>query len=117
MPSLDARQKNNIMTEVFRNYDSAMIGHLQSLLETNGIKTCLRNEFAALTTTVFSETSSTLCILEDADVERGVMVIRDYLEASRASSDEEVVCAACGELSPGTFAACWKCGAPLDPKS
>jgi hypothetical protein len=105
------------MTEVFRSYDSASIGHLQSLLESNGIKTYLRNEFAALTTTVFSETSSTLCILDDADVDRGVMIIRDYLEASRASSDEEVVCAACGELSPGTFAVCWKCGAPLNAKS
>ena len=105
------------MTEVFRNYDSTTIGHLQSLLETDGIKTYLRNEFAALTTTVLSETNSTLCILDDADVERGVMIIRDYLEASRTSSGEEMVCEACGELSPGTFAVCWKCRAPLYTKS
>ena len=111
-----SRQKNNTMTEVFRNHDSATIGHLQSLLESNGIKTYLQNEFAALTPIIFSETGSALCILDDADVERGVTIIREYLEASNASSSKELTCANCGELSPGTFAVCWKCGEPLETK-
>jgi len=104
------------MTEVFRNHNSATIGHLQNLLETNGIRTYLKNEFAAVTTTVFSETGSALCILDDADVERGVMIIREYLDASNTTSGEERGCADCGELSPGTFAVCWNCATPLDAK-
>ncbi len=104
------------MTEVFRNHDSATIGSLQSLLESNGIKTYLQNEFAALTTIILSETATALCILDDADVERGVTIIREYLEASNASAAKELTCPNCGELSPGTFAVCWKCGQPLETK-
>lgn len=102
------------MTEVFRKQDSATIGHLQSLLESAGIRTYLRNEYAASTTIAVPEVTPALCILDDADLERGVMLIRDYLEASSVSMDKEVTCAACAELSPETFANCWKCGAPLD---
>ena len=105
------------MTEVFRKQDSATIGHLQSLLESKGIKTYLRNEFAAITTIAVPEVTPALCILDDADVERGVILIRDYLEASRTSSETPQACASCGEVSPGTFAACWKCDAPLDSNS
>ena len=105
------------MTEVFRKQDSATIGHLQSLLESNGIKTYLRNEFASSTTIAIPEVTPALCILDDADVERGVILIRDYLEASSASSETTQTCASCGEISPGTFAVCWKCEAPLDSNS
>jgi hypothetical protein len=92
------------------------MGHLQSLLESADIRTYLRNEFAASTTIAIPEVTPALCILDDADLERGVMLIRDYLEASSASLDEELTCGTCGELSPGTFAACWKCGGSLDSK-
>lgn len=102
------------MTEVFRKQDSATIGHLQSILESNGIKTYLRNEFAASTTIAVPEVTPALCILNDADVERGVTLIRDYLESSIAISETCLTCANCGEISPGTFSKCWKCEAPLD---
>ena len=105
------------MTEIFRSFDSATIGYLQSHLETNGIKTYLRNEFGALTTVVFSETGTTLCVLDDAEVERGRLLLREYFEASMTSPGEELVCPDCGESSPGTFVVCWKCGSSLDAKS
>ncbi|MES2921585.1 MAG: DUF2007 domain-containing protein [Verrucomicrobiota bacterium] len=67
------------MTEVYRNRDSAKIGHLQSLLESEGIRTYLRDEYGA--STAFPEVTPALCILEEADVERGVELIRAYLES------------------------------------
>ena len=103
------------MTEIFRNRDSATIGHLQSLLESEGIRTYLRSEYAASTT--FPEVTPALCILEDADVERGAELIRAYIESSSACPNEEQTCPQCGEISPGTFAVCWKCGAALDSRS
>jgi Putative prokaryotic signal transducing protein len=103
------------MTEVFRNRDSALIGHLQSLLESEGIKTYLRNEYASSTTIAIPEVTPALCILEDVDVERGVELIRAYIESSSAGAEVEQTCPRCSETSPGTFAVCWKCGAALDP--
>jgi hypothetical protein len=99
------------MIEVYRNQDSATIGHLQSLLESEGIRTYLRNEFASSTTITVSEALPALCILEDSDIERGVELIRAYIESCSANSNEEQTCPQCGETSPKTFAVCWKCGA------
>jgi hypothetical protein len=99
------------MTEIFRNRDSAAIGHFQSLLEAEGIRTYLRDEYAASTS--FPEVTPALCIIEDADVERGVELIRAYIESSNSSPNKEQTCPQCGEIVPGTFAVCWKCGAAL----
>jgi Putative prokaryotic signal transducing protein len=109
-------QKNKSMTEVFRKQDSATIGQLQSLLESAGIQTYLRNEYASCTTIATPEVTPALCILDDSDVERGVLLIRDFLESASVGLDKETTCASCGEPSPGTFATCWKCGESLDSK-
>ena len=100
------QQKSKLMTEVFRNRDSATIGHLQSLLESEGIGTYLRNEHAASTTIAIPEVTPALCILEDTDVERGVNLIRAYIESSNAGPHEEQTCPQCSKTSPGTFAVC-----------
>ena len=104
------------MTEVFRNRDSVTIGTLQSLLESVGIRTFLRDEHGA--STAFPAVTPALCILEDADVARGVELIRAHLESSTASSNiDEQTCPQCGEISPAAFAVCWQCGEALDSKS
>jgi hypothetical protein len=61
------------MTEVFRNRDSVTIGTLQSLLESEGIRTSLRDEYGE--STAFPTFTPALFILEDQDVERGVELI------------------------------------------
>jgi hypothetical protein len=100
------------MTEIFRNRNSVTIGHLQSLLESAGIRTYLRDEHGG--NTAFPEVTPALCILDDADLERGVELVRAYLESSGAGSNEELTCPQCGESSPGAFAVCWNCGAALE---
>jgi hypothetical protein len=97
------------MTEVYRNQDSVTIGHLQSLLEANGISTYLRNDYVASTTMPFPEVTPALCILKNADVERGVTLIREHIKKTDTVTDVELTCESCGEVSPGTFATCWKC--------
>ncbi len=110
----DLRKETIPMTEVFRNRDSVAIGSLQSLLESEGIRTYLRDEHGG--NTAFPIVTPALCILVDADIDRGVALIRDFLESASVGLDEETTCSGCGESIPGTFANCWKCGAFLDPK-
>jgi len=102
------------MSEVFRNRDSATIGHLQSLLEAEGIRTCLRNEYAASNTIAIPEVAPALCILEEEEVERGVELIRAHIEPSLAIPNEEQACPEYGERRPGTFLQCWICESLLN---
>ncbi|GAA5121339.1 DUF2007 domain-containing protein [Luteolibacter yonseiensis] len=95
------------MTEVFSSRDSATIGLLQSLLEAEGIRTYLRSEHAA--TVTYPAVVPALCILDEADVERGVELIRENLRQGEAGSEEEHTCPQCGEKSPGGFEKCWSC--------
>jgi len=102
------------MIEVFRSRDSVIVGHLQSLLESEGIETYFRNEHVANTAIAISEFTPVLCILDEAEVDRGGDLIRDYLGSSTEGVSADQTCSKCGETSPGAFAACWKCGAHLD---
>ena len=116
MPPLYVRQEFTLMTEIFRNRDSVTTGTLQSLLESEGIRTYLRDEYGA--STAFPTVIPALCILEDEDVERGVEMIRAYIDSSNASPKvDEQTCPQCGEISPGAFAVCWKCGEALNSRS
>ncbi|RYD33491.1 MAG: hypothetical protein EOP85_20735 [Verrucomicrobiaceae bacterium] len=101
------------MIEIYRNRDSSTVGTLQSLLESEGIRTYLRNEHVSGTTVAIPEVYPALCVLEEADVERGVELIRGYIEEPRDESGPELTCPKCGEKSPGTFDACWNCGAQI----
>lgn len=74
-----------MMIEVYRDRDSATIGHLQSVLEAEGIRTYLRNEHASSTTIPIPEVTPALCILEEDQVGRAVELIRSYLDAPQAA--------------------------------
>ncbi|RYD18475.1 MAG: DUF2007 domain-containing protein [Verrucomicrobiaceae bacterium] len=100
------------MTEIYRNHDSATVGVLQNLLEANGIKTYQRNEHASGTTAVV-DVYPALCVMDEADVERAVQLVRGYTEVPRDEFGPELTCPKCGETSPGNFDACWNCGAQI----
>ena len=102
------------MIEIFRKQDATTVGLLQNLLESEGISTYFRNEYVSTNGIALPDFTPALCILNEADVERAVELIRTYIESSRDESSEELTCPECGESSPGTFAACWNCGASLE---
>ena len=102
------------MIEVYSSRDSVVVGHLQGLLESEGIKTFYRNEFVASMTVEAPVFAPVLCVLNEGDAERAAEVIRGYLEEATAVSGEDWTCAGCGEVNPGTFAECWSCGKALD---
>ncbi len=49
--------------------------------------------------------------VEDEDVERACAVVGEF--RCRGTPTANRLCAYCGEINPGTFELCWKCGAGL----
>lgn len=99
------------MIEIYRSRDSATVGSLQGLLEAEGIRTYVRNDSVSRMMVEIPEVYPALCVLDEEDVDRGVELVRDYTEAPRNETGPERICPKCGENSPGTFDACWNCGA------
>ena len=101
------------MIELLRFREMEKVGLLQSILESEGIATFVRNEDLSSTSLAIAEFAPALCILNEADKDRAVAIIRAHLESKPADPGSERTCAHCGESSPGNFAACWNCGAAL----
>ena len=104
------------MKELFREPDFTMIGHYQSLLESHGVKTHVKNETIAMmgvSEIPIPDTFPALCVVDDADFERAWQLIREHRTKNEALAKFELKCPECGETSPGNFDTCWSCGASL----
>ena len=97
------------MIELFRDKDMTRVGHFQSLLEAEGIKTFVRNESLSVTEAAIPVFSPALCILDEADKDRAVAILQQQIQASREAVKTEVLCPSCGETNPGNFEVCWNC--------
>jgi hypothetical protein len=98
------------MIELLRFREMEKVGLLQSILESKGIPTFVSNQ-DQLAYPIFSPA---LCIMNEADKDRAVAIIRDHLQSKPVEPGTELICPNCGERSPGNFAACWNCGASID---
>lgn len=98
------------MIELLSFHQMEKVGLLRSILESEGIPTFVRNEDGL----AYPDSSATLCIMNEADKDGAVAIVRDHLQSSPAESGNEHTCPQCGNHSPGNFAACWNCGATLD---
>jgi hypothetical protein len=101
------------MRLIFENIDFTIVGHMQAILEAEGIRTELRNAGAAgLAGEVpYTQVYPELWILENADEIRAREIIRDYREKSAATpSGPDWTCPKCGEKVDGIYSECWNCG-------
>jgi hypothetical protein len=101
------------MREIFVHQDSARVGLYQSILESAGIPTFMRNSISG---TFMTELPApiffpVLCVANDEDYDRAMEVL-GKVEKPEPSDAPDWKCPACGETVPGTFDACWKCQAP-----
>lgn len=109
------------MKEVFRHSNAGFVNLRQSVLESAGIPTFVRNlnTQQALVgdplTALFPipEFWPTLCVVDDNDYARAMEVLRDARHPE-ASSLPEWHCPQCHEAIPGHFEVCWKCGHVAD---
>ena len=107
--------KQETMRLIFEHIDFTIVGHMQTILNTAGIPTDLRNAGAAgLAGEVpYTQVYPELWILNNSDEERARAIIKDYREKDAATPvGPDWKCVNCGESVEGQFAECWNCGAP-----
>ncbi len=104
------------MKELFREPDFTLIGHYQSLLESPGIKTHVKNETIAMmgvSEIPIPDTFPALCVVDDRDFGPAWKLIREHRTKNDALVEFDLKCESCGEVSPGNFDTCWSCEKPL----
>ena len=98
------------MILVFEDFDFSRVGQMQSLLESHGIKTFIRNQFGSsvMGEVPFVEVVPQLFVLEPKDVERAMALLQSAMGNSDAAGPWN--CPACGADVEGNFSHCWQCG-------
>ncbi len=104
------------MKELFRERDFTKVGFFQSILESEGIATIVRNEHltsSGLTEIPIPEFFPALCVVNDEDYERAINLLRERAVENEKNADKEIDCPKCSEENPGNFDVCWSCGGDL----
>jgi rubrerythrin len=96
--------------KVFESFDFSRVGQMQSLLESHGIRTYIRNQYGSsvMGEVPFVEVVPQLFVLEARDEQRARELLQ--LDLAGADSDEPWICPECGVDVEGNFDRCWKCG-------
>ncbi len=105
------------MKELFREFDFTKVGYYQSILESQGIETFVKNRDVsglAGEASIMPELWPTLCVIHEKDYARAMTLIRESVPEDSEGADVEVVCPSCGEPNPGNFDLCWSCGELID---
>lgn len=101
------------MIKVFEDFDFSRVGQMQSLLESHGIRTFLKNEFGSSVVgeLPFVEVIPQLFVLEEKDQAKAYELIS--AEALAVQPGDDWICSECSAEVDGHFAQCWKCGKAL----
>jgi len=101
------------MKRVYSSPASLMVGHLRNILEAEGIRCFVKNEFLAGGAGELPPTECwpELWVERAIDYQRAERLVRETLEAG-ASSGGTWICPGCGEALQPQFTACWNCGTP-----
>lgn len=102
------------MIKVFENFDFSRVGQMQSLLESNGIRTFIRNQYGSsvMGEVPFVEVVPQLYVLHEADVSRALELLQ--LDLPGREGGDAWVCPECGVDVEANFSRCWKCGLHRD---
>ena len=101
------------MLKVFENFDFSRVGQMQSLLESRGIPTFLKNQFTSsvIGEVPFVEVCPQLFILDERDQLAAKQLLSDGMDEVGAVTGW--TCDACRTEVEGQFDQCWNCGAVL----
>ena len=101
------------MIKVFEDFDVALVGHYQSVLESNDIPTFMKNQFgtSGAGELPFVEVIPQLWVLNESDVDRARAVISELSHPEKGELSQAWLCAECGTPQEAVFTHCWKCSA------
>ena len=107
------------MIKVFEDFELSKVGQFQSVLEAEGIRTYLKNQFTSgvLGEIPFVEAVPQLWIIENDDLVKAKRLIQELL-SNPEDIGPEWTCAQCDSVVDGVFSHCWKCNAerPADSR-
>lgn len=95
------------MKRVFSSWNLAIVHHYRNVLEAEGIRAVVRNQYlsSAMGDLPTTECQAELWVLADAHAARAEQLLRGALP-----QEPEWRCG-CGEALGGQFTQCWRCGA------
>ncbi|MGA9573845.1 MAG: DUF2007 domain-containing protein [Lysobacterales bacterium] len=101
------------MIKIFEDFDIALVGHYQSVLESQGIATFMKNQFgtSGAGELPFLEVVPQLWVLNEADAERAQALIAELHDFTSNEQAQAWKCPVCGTPLEAAFTHCWKCSA------
>ena len=101
------------MIKIFEDFDITLVGHYQSILESNDIATFMKNQFgtSGAGELPFVEVIPQLFILNEADAERAKALIKELHDPEDNKQTQDWICLGCGTPQEAAFTNCWKCSA------
>jgi hypothetical protein len=99
------------MIKVFEDFDVTLVGHFQSVLESNDIATFMKNQFgtSGAGELPFVEVIPQLWVLNDADIDRAKALIKELDNPESVVQPTQWQCPECGTPQEPAFTHCWKC--------
>ena len=97
------------MKRVFSSHDLTAVHHFRNLLQVEGIRAVVRNEFlsSAMGELPPAECQAEVWVLQDIDVPRA----EEFLKNAFSLKSGETWRCSCGERQEPQFTHCWRCGA------
>jgi len=96
------------LKRVFSSYDRVAAHHARNVLEAEGIRAVIRNEYlsSAMGELPPAECQAEVWVLNEADSFKA----EEILHGGKRSGPNWT-CGACGEVCEAQFTQCWRCGA------
>jgi hypothetical protein len=101
------------MRKIYEHIEFTRVGHYQSILEAEGIRTDLRNLGAssAAGEIPFVQTFPELWVIHDEDYDLAIEILKPYHQ-QQIPEATPWICPNCNEVVDGTFGECWSCQTP-----
>jgi hypothetical protein len=105
--------RKQAMRKIYEHIDHSRVGLYQSILESAGIRTHLKNVGASIGMgeIPFTQLFPELWVVEDSDYDHAIAILKPYHEHG-FPVDSDWQCPGCGEGVDGAFGECWNCQAP-----